>query len=93
MRARIAGTVAGLLALAGTSLVAVPAAQAARVNYCYIAGSYGDNHARFKHGDVFASVDYDWFEEVFLGQVDGVKYFGMTSWANVGTRPYWVNGC
>lgn len=82
------------LALAASAIVMIAApAHAARMYSCYVAGSYGDTHNPGKHGDVFASVDYNWYEELVLRQVDGVKYFGSVGWDKVGTRPTWIAGC
>lgn len=82
---------AALVAVAGV-MVAQPAS-AATMYSCYVAPSYGDNHNPGKHGDVFASVDYNWYEEVILRQVDGIKFFGTVGWDKVGTRPTWIKGC
>lgn len=96
MRALLGLIVAALstLALAAACIVAIAApVHAATMYSCYVAPSYGDHHNPGKHGDVFASVDYNWYEEVVLGQVDGVKYFGTVGWDKVGTRPTWIRGC
>lgn len=82
------------LALVATAIVLIASpAHAATMYSCYVAPSYGDTHNWGKHGDVFASVDYNWYEEVILRQVDGIKYFGTVGWDKVGTRPTWIKGC
>lgn len=81
----------GLVAC-GFVMAAAPV-HAATMYSCYVAPSYGDHHNPGKHGDVFASVDYNWYEEVILGQVDGIKFFGTVGWDKVGTRPTWIRGC
>lgn len=96
MRAVLGRVVAFLLALGLVATATIMAAQhatAATMYSCYVAGSYGDTHNPGKHGDVFASVDYNWYEEVILRQVDGVKFFGTVGWDKVGTRPTWIRGC
>ncbi len=89
----IIGSVVGVICLTATMFVGVAAAQAATMHSCYIAAASPDMHMGWRHGHVFASVDYTWAEEVFFGQVDGIRYFGTTSWDKVGTRPYWIQGC
>lgn len=87
------GAAVAVIGTVATMFVGVSAAQAATMHSCYIAAAVPDMHMGWKHGHVFASVDYTWAEEFFLGQVDGIRYFGTTSWDKVGTRPYWINGC
>lgn len=70
-----------------------PAAQAATMSACYILAAGPDNHRPYRHGDVYASVDYTWAEEVFLGQKDGYRFFGSVDARLIDTRPYWINGC
>ena len=89
----IIGASVGAALLVPTMFAGVSAAQAATMHSCYIAAAVPDMHMPWRHGHVFASVDYTWAEEFFLGQVDGIRYFGTTSWDKVGTRPYWINGC
>lgn len=89
----IIGAAIAAVGVAGAMLVVAPAAQAATMHSCYIAPAGPDHHTSIRHGEVYASVNYTWFEETFLGYIDGVRYFGITSWDKVGTRPYWINGC
>lgn len=83
---------AAALAFVATIMVATPAS-AATITYCYVAGSRGDTHNHGPHGDVFAGVDYNWYEETFLRQFDGLKYYGVVGWDKVGTKPTWIAGC
>lgn len=89
----IIGAVVGVVGFAVSMLVVIPAAQAATMHSCYIAGAGPDHHTPVRHGEVYASVNYTWWEENVFGHVDGVRYFGITSWDRVDTRPYWINGC
>lgn len=90
---RAAKWVIGLLVLGAATAGLVPAAQAAQMYNCYIAGYGPDHHLPFRHGHITASVDYTWAEEVFLGQRDGYRFFGTTPASKIDTRPYWINGC
>lgn len=87
------GAVIGVVGLLATIILAAPAAQAATMSACYISAAGPDHHLPFRHGEVYASVDYTWAEEVFLGQKDGYRFFGTTSADKIDTRPYWVKGC
>jgi hypothetical protein len=87
------GAFIGVLALAFTALLGVPAAQAATMSSCYIAAAGPDHHMGWRHGHIVASVDYNWVEEVFFGYRDGYRFFGTTDASKIDTRPYWIAGC
>jgi hypothetical protein len=94
MRAKmIWAWVIGVVGFAGAFVFVAPAAQAGTASACYIMGAGPDHHAPFRHGEVYAHVNFTWAEEFFFGEKDGYRYFGMTSWDKVDTRPYWINGC
>lgn len=89
----IIGAVIGILGFLGAIVFVAPAAQAATMSACYITGAGADSHRPYYHGDVYASVDYTWAEEVFLGQRDGYRFFGSVDKSLIDTRPYWIKGC
>jgi hypothetical protein len=89
----IIGAIIGVLGFTGTMVFVAPAAQAGTASACYIMGAGPDHHAPFRHGEVYASVDFTWIEEHLFREKDGYRFFGITSWDRVDTRPYWINGC